>query len=421
MKTISLILVFMIWGCSCNNSSGETTSKTVAAKEDSLDYYPPTPAKLSQQVFRRYYRELSGYFDSILLRKGFNGGILVAKDGNIIYENYVGYADLRKKVPMTDSTTMHIASSGKTFTGMAVLRLAQENQLSLNDDLEKFFPEFPYTGVTVQMLLNHRSGLPNYVYFLPNSKWDKKKIATNEDVLNQLYTEKPNRLFKPGTRFTYSNTNYVLLAMIIEKISGQSFPEFMKSKFFEPLGMHHTYVFTLNDSANATQSYQANGALWQYDCLEGTYGDKNIYTTPADLLKWDQAFYTDQVINKTLQDSAFTPYSLERPSVHNYGLGWRLLMIPNGKKVIYHNGRWHGFNAAFARLTDEKVTIIILGNKYNSRIYTAARDAYDIFGDYRQTRNGDDEAEGSEPGGTTKKVIHKKRKHSPSKKVRKKR
>src|SRR6185503_6429205 len=256
-------------------------------------------------------------------------------------------------------------------------------------------------------------GLPNYVYFVPNSDWDKKQYATNEDVLNILYTEKPPRSFKPGTRFTYSNTNYVLLAMIIEKVSGQAFPDFMKQKFFEPLGMKHTYVFTLKDSLTATQSFEANGRLWQYDCLEGTYGDKNLYTTPQDLLKWDQAFYTEQILNKTLLDSAFTPYSLERPSIHNYGLGWRLLMIPNGRKVIYHNGRWHGFNAAFARLTDEKVTIIILGNRYNSRIYTTARDAYDIFGDYRQSRDGDDE-EANEP------VVHKKhtKKHTSKKTTR---
>jgi CubicO group peptidase (beta-lactamase class C family) len=422
MKTITLTLVFMVWGCSCNNTSGGTTRKPIATNEDSLDYYPPTPARLSRPQFRRYYRDLSNYFDSILLRRGFNGGILVAKEGNIIYEKYEGYADLRKKIPMTDSTMMHIASSGKTFTGMAVLRLAQENLLSLNDPLEKYFPEFPYPGVTIQMLLSHRSGLPNYVYFIPNSNWDKKKIATNADVLDQLYAEKPKRLFAPGTRFTYSNTNFVLLAMIIEKISGKSFPEFMKWKFFKPLGMNHTYIFTLKDSATATQSYEANGIQWQYDCLEGTYGDKNLYTTPEDLLKWDQAFYTEEIINKTMQDSAFTPYSLERPSMHNYGLGWRLLMMPNGKKVIYHNGRWHGFNAAFARLTDEKVTIIILGNKFNSRIYTAARDAYDIFGDYRQTRNGEDEeTDTSEPGGGNKKVAHQKTKHSHTKKLRKKR
>jgi CubicO group peptidase (beta-lactamase class C family) len=391
MKTLSWIIVLFITSSWCCNTSSGKTKVTVKQKEDSLEYYPPTPAKLDKQQYRLYYRLLSDYFDSTLLRHGFNGGILVAKEGAVIYEKYAGFADLRKKDPMTDSTELHIASSGKTFTGMAILRLAEENQLSLTDSLEKFFPAFPYRGITIQMLLSHRSGLPNYLYFVPSSKWDKKKYVTNADVLNILYTEKPNRLFKPGTRFTYSNTNFVLLALIIEKISGKTFPEFMQEKFFGPLGMKHSYVFTMKDSAIATQSYTAIGTHWNYDCLEGTYGDKNIYTTPEDLLKWDQAFYTYQLINKTMQDSAFTPYSLERPSIHNYGLAWRLLMIPNGKKVIYHNGRWHGFNAAFARLTDEKVTIIILGNKYNSRIYTAARHAYDIFGDYRQTHNHDEE------------------------------
>lgn len=419
MKTVICLFALMISGCSCNDSSGNSVPapKPVVVKEDSLNYYPPTPGKLSQQQFRYYYRELAHYFDSALIRHGFNGGILIAKDGNIIYEQYSGYADLRNKVPMTDTTMMHIASSGKTFTGTAVLRLAQEKLLSLDDQMEKFFPAFPYPGVTVRMLLSHRSGLPNYVHFIPTGKWDKKTYVTNESMLNDLYTNKPHRLFAPGTRFTYSNTNFVLLAMIIEKVTGLPYAEYMRTKFFEPLGMKHTYVFSLKDSATATQSYQANGALWQYDCLEGTYGDKNIYTTPEDLLKWDQALYTNEVIDSSTQQMAFTPYSLEKPSIHNYGLGWRLLMLPNGKKVIYHNGRWHGFNAAFARLTEEKATIIILGNKYNSRIYTTARRAYDLFGNYLQTHDGDQEEDNSEP------VVRKSSHHKSSshhKKVRRK-
>lgn len=416
MKNLGWILILLL-GWSCNSTSG---NGAVVTKEDSLEYYPPTPVTLDKQLFRKYYRELTRFFDSELLNRGFNGAILVAKDGSVVYEKYAGFADLRKKDPLTDSTSLHIASAGKTFTGMAVLRMAQENLLSLNDSLEKFFPAFPYPGITVQMLLNHRSGLPNYVYFIPNSKWDKKQYVTNEDVLNILYTDQPKRIFKPGTRFTYSNTNYVLLAMIIEKISGKPFPEYMHAKFFEPLGMKHTYVFTLKDSLTATPSFIHNGGHWENDFLEGTYGDKNIYSTPSDLLKWDQAFYTDQLINKQLQDSAFTPYSNERPSVHNYGLGWRLLMLSNGKKVIYHNGRWHGFNAAFARLTDEKVTIIILGNKYNSRIYSAARDAYDIFGDYLQTHDSDEEdAEANTPRKKTS--TKKKTATRPAKKTKKRR
>ncbi|MBC7946710.1 MAG: beta-lactamase family protein [Chitinophagaceae bacterium] len=396
MKNAYWILILLI-GWSCNSSSGNRTAPTVV-KEDSLEYYPPTPAQLTKQEFRQYYRSVSGYFDSTLIRRGFNGSILVAKDGAIIYEKYIGFSNLRTKDPLTDSTSLHIASSGKTFTGMATLRLAQEGKLVLDDSIQTFFPGLPYPGVTVRMLLNHRSGLPNYVYFIPNSKWDKKQMVTNEIVLDQLYTEKPRKIFNAGTRFTYSNTNYVLLAMIIEKVTGRPFPEYMRAKYFEPLGMNHTYVFTLKDTLTAVPSFAANGTNWGNDFLEGTYGDKNIYTTPRDLLKWDQAFYTDQVINKSLLDTAFVPYSNERPSVHNYGLGWRLLMMPNGKKVIYHNGRWHGFNAAFARLTDEKVTIIVLGNRYNSKIYSSARKAYDLFGNYSNEHHGDDEeAEQSAP------------------------
>lgn len=390
MKTLSCIIIIIFIGWSCNSSSGHTTQ---AVKDDSLEYYPPTPSLLDRQLFRHYFKSVSRLIDSDLLRKGFNGGVLIAKDGAVIYEKYAGFADVRtKEDPFTDSTSTHIASSGKTFTGMAVLRLVQESKLSLDDSLTTFFPGFPYPGVTVKMLLNHRSGLPNYVYFMPKKDW-KNKVVTNADVLHYLVNNKPNRSFAPDKRFSYSNTNYVLLAMIIEKISGKSFPEYMRTKFFEPLGMRHTYVFTMQDTGRVISSFTPGGRIWDNDYLEGTYGDKNIYSTPRDMLKWDQAFYTDQVIRPSLLDTAFTPYSNERPSIHNYGLGWRLLMLPNHKKVIYHNGRWHGFNAAFARLIDEKVTIIILGNRYNSRIYSCAREAYDIFGNYFD-RDGDDEESG---------------------------
>jgi len=394
LKTILYIiaLVVIVYGCNEAASNGNDE-----IKEDSLQYYPPTPKVLDKQEFRYYHRALSYFFDSLLLKRGFNGSILVAKDGAVIYEKYAGFADLRKKDSLTDSTALHIASTGKTLTAMAVLRLVQENKLSLNDSLQRFFPELPYEGITVKMLLSHRSGLPNYLYFLEADKSYKNKYVTNNDVLDYLVTKKPNRSFRPDSRFSYSNTNFVLLALIIEKVSGKPFGVFMKETIFDPLQMKDTYVYSLADTATAVSSFNYNNSHWQNDKMEGTAGDKNIYSTPKDLLKWDQALYTDQFLRKSLLDSAFTPYSLERPSIHNYGLGWRMLLIPNGKKVIYHFGRWHGFNAAFARLPDEKVTIIILGNKFNRNIYSVARKAYDIFGDYQQTHDSrDDDAENSE-------------------------
>lgn len=380
-----LLLASLFLNCNLSSSKKDT--------DDSLQYYPPTPAVLDKNEFRRLLREISEFFDTSLLNKGFNGGILIAKDGAVIYEKYQGRIDLRKKELtasgpnlITDSTSMHIASTTKTFTSIAVLRMVEKGKLSINDTLNKFFPALSYPGITIKMLLTHRSGLPNYLHFMSNGGWDKKKYALNEDVLNFLVTKKPDKNFSPNSRFKYSNTNFVLLALIIEKISGQCFPEYMQQHFFNPLQMNHTYVFTLRDTLSATPTFYENRTYWNFDFLDATYGDKNIYTTPRDLLKWDQALYTDQIISKELLDSAFSGYSFEKPSIHNYGLGWRLQLLPNGKKIIYHFGKWHGSNAAFARLPDEKVTIIILGNKFTRAIYNAAHLCYDIFGDYSQRR-----------------------------------
>ncbi len=416
--TIYALLLVVILFSGCNDSASQKDA------DDSLQYYPPTPAVLSKQEFRNYYRQLNEFFDTTLLNTGFNGGILIARNGAVIYEKYKGYADLRKKDSLTENIPLHIASTTKTFTATAILRMVQENKLSLDDSLNKFFPGFPYSGITVKMLLNHRSGLPNYLYFMPKDKWEKiskemgaKQYVTNDDVLNFMLTEKPKKSFSANTRFNYCNTNYVLLALIIEKISGLSFPEYMQQKFFGPLQMQHTYVFTIKDTLTATPSFLNNGNHWDNDFLEGTYGDKNIYTTPRDLLKWDQALYTDQVINAALLDSAFTAYSNERPGIHNYGLGWRLQLLPNNKKVIYHFGKWHGFNAAFSRLTDEKATIIILGNRFTRTIYGAAHLCYDIFGEYDQRRGNDDEEADSMPN--NKKAIPKKTSKKPSASIRK--
>lgn len=391
LKTIFVFILTTVFLSACNNSS-----KKAEVAEDSLQYYPPTPEALSKDEFRNYFRQLSSFFDTTLLDKGFNGGILIAKNGSVIYEKYAGYANLRSKDSITANTSMHIASTTKTFTGIAILRLIQEQKLSLNDSINKFFPGFPYAGITVKMLLNHRSGLPNYLYFMSNNKWGMdekgkwdKQFARNEDVLQMMMEKRPDPTGRADGRFNYCNTNYVLLAMIVEKITGQTFPAYMQQKYFGPLQMTNTYVFTLKDTLTATPSYTANGTYWDFDFLDATYGDKNIYSTPQDLLKWDQALYTDQVISPALLDSAFTPYSHEKPSIHNYGLGWRMQNLPNGKKIVYHFGKWHGNNAAFTRLMDEKATIIILGNKFTRSIYYAAHGAYDIFGAYGQQSDSD--------------------------------
>lgn len=383
-------IALVLFGCAEASSRAEAP-ELVETPEDSLDLYPRTPATMDKASFRQYFRMVSRFFDSTLLRRGFNGGLLIAKNGQIIYENYQGFMNFRTREAITDSSAFHIASTSKTFTGVAILQLVQAQQLSLTDSLEKFFPGIPYPGITVKMLLSHRSGLPNYLYFIDQKKWPANRLVTNNDVLQALYTEKPARQASPNRRFQYCNTNYVLLALILEKVTGSSYPDYIRSHFFAPLEMNHSFVYNVSDSLKVHPSFNPNGTIWRDDIFEGTYGDKNIYSTPRDLLKWDQALYTETLVKKELRDSAFTPYSNEKPSIHNYGLGFRMLNFRNGKNVIYHFGRWHGFNAAFARLIDEKVTVIVLGNKFNRNIYNAASQSYQLFGPYRNDEGAGDE------------------------------
>jgi CubicO group peptidase (beta-lactamase class C family) len=376
LKRLACTSLLAIMLAGCFSGKNENLKKGISPRSQEPEYSLPDDEK------KKYYQLVANFLDSTLLRGSFNGSILVAKNGVPVYEEYIGYRDIRTKDTLTAESPQQIASTSKPFTAGAILRLAQEGKLSLHDPVENYFPGFPYAGITIKSLLTHRSGLPNYLYYMEKGGWKRNLLATNEDVLNTLINWRPPQAYKPESNFNYCNTNYVLLALIVEKVSGQSFPDYMQANFFEPLNMTNTFVHTISDSARIAPSFDGYSRLWQHDFSDGPYGDKNIYSTPRDLLKWDQAWYNESVVNQSLKDSAFIPYSNERPSVHNYGLGWRLLVMPEGKKVVYHNGRWHGFNSSFARLPDEKVTIIILTNKFNRNIYSVARKMYNLFGDY---------------------------------------
>lgn len=345
---------------------------------------------ISKEEIKKYHDIVDSFLQNNLLRGSFNGSILIAKEGVPVYERYVGYKNKQTKDTLTQNSSLQIASTSKPFTAAAILRLAEQGKLKLDDPLQVFFPGFPYPDVTIKTLLNHRSGLPNYLYYMEKGGWDRKLLATNGDILNTLMTWQPPKAYRANTAFNYCNTNYVLLALVVEKLSGQTFPEFMRTQFFKPYGMNHTYVLTATDTALRTPSFDGYGAEWAMDFSDGPYGDKNVYSTPRDLLKWDQAWYNGSVVGQALADSAMVGYSNEKPGTHNYGLGWRLLLLPNGKKVVYHNGKWHGFNSAFTRLTDEKITIIILTNRYNRNVYSVARKMYDLFGNYTGTDKGEE-------------------------------
>ena len=367
--------IVILFGCKSSSQQADPPAVTPV-------YTAPKPKQLSEEEYQYYSNVVKNHFENALLKRGFNGQMLIAKNGTVVFEKTVGFADMRTKDSLSENTPMHIASVGKTFTGMAILHLMEEGQLNLDDTLGKFFPGFPYPGINVRMLLSHRSGLPNYLNYLSEKVKVKDTCYSNQDVLNSLYTLQPGLESRSGTRFNYSNTNYVLLAMIVEKVTGEAFPAYMKKVFFDPLQMTNTFVYASQDTLSPTPSFEWTGRYWESDPFDCTYGDKNIYTTAHDLLKWDQALTNGELFKKETLDAAYTPLSNERRSIHNYGLGWRMMVFPNGKKFVYHNGRWHGSNAVFVRFPEENATMIVIGNKYNRNIYHSAAKAYNIFGSY---------------------------------------
>lgn len=352
-------------------SCGQQNKKANKTAADSLSYTLPKPAPISEAERTRLYNAVQIWYDTLIEKSGFEGGILVAKGGNIIFEKYRGFTDQRGTDSITNTSSFHIASVTKTFTAMAVLKLAQEGRLSIDDDFSKFFPAFPYPGVTVKTLLNHRSGLPNYVYAMEDLGWDKEKVIQNQDVLDFLINRKSElkNIGRPDYRFSYCNTNYALLALLIEKISGKTFPVFMQEQYFKPLGMHNSFVYTKNDSARAPLSFDWRRNAIPINFLDEVYGDKNMYSTVRDLLIWDRALKEGIIFSKETLQAAYSPYSNEKPGIRNYGLGWRLNVYPDGNKLVYHNGWWHGNNASFIRMIPEDATIIVVGNRFTRAVY----------------------------------------------------
>jgi CubicO group peptidase (beta-lactamase class C family) len=379
LKNLTIIL-FAAWFCSCN---GQARSPEPVASISQITATAGNPAPLTPAEMRHYQTEVTHFVDSLFTHRPFNGSILVAKDGEVIFERYQGYRNPRiKKDSITASTPFHLASCSKTFTAMAVLKLQQDGKINISDPVYKYLPGFPWPGVTVKTLLNHRSGIPNYVHYMENLGWNRKKVISNQDVLDFIILRhKDIDVAPPDKRFSYSNTNFALLALIVEKVSGQAFPEFMRLTFFEPLGMHDTYIYTQADSAKALGSYFSSGRPYAFEYLDKVYGDKNVYSTVRDMLKWDQSLYAGTLFTRETLDSAFAGYSFEKPGINNYGLGWRMFNLKNGRKFIYHNGWWHGNRTAFYRLIDDKVTIIAFSNNDYTKVYSCKKMA-DIFGNY---------------------------------------
>ena len=354
---------------------------------DSLHITSSFPIKMgnvSDEYINEKKQKIDSFYNKNINSPYYSGGFIVVKNGRVIYEDYKGFANLKTGKKIDATTPIHLASVSKVLTATAILRLVQQDNITLDQKVTDWLPKFPYKSTTIRTLLNHRSGLQHYANFpgLMKKNWNRKKVLTNQDIYNLLAQNKFRLKTPNDTHFDYCNTNYVILALIIEKATGLNYRQAMKELIFKPLEMTNSYVFNYEtDRETASKSYRGN-TIFPWDQFDDLYGDKNIYSTPRDLVKFDMGTYSPEFIKPELIQEAYFGYStihVAKP-IKDYGLGMRMRFLsPNNEKMIYHNGWWHGNNTSFVPIKKDTVTVVCLGNKYSNRPYATLSMVSSLF------------------------------------------
>ena len=375
MNRYFLLTVLLGLFLSCSDQPNDPSSA-------SKNLHPRAPAISSRLTdsYKDLNLRLDDFFTRLHARGAFNGSVLVAKGGKIIYRKSHGLLDKRKNSPLTDTSMFQLASVSKVLTATAVLLLHERGMLDINKNFAYYFPDFPYPDVTVKDLLNHRSGLPNYIYCLNDEICRPDYRMSNADMYSSFVLRNPPPYLSPGRRFNYCNTNYALLPLLIEKISGKAYNVFLKEEIFQPLGMNNTAtIHDIDlDGSNVTRPYDNRWRPVAFDASDYVLGDKSIYSTPYDLFIFSEALYQNKLIKPETQELAYTAFSKERRQ-SNYGYGWRLKNFKDPlKKEVYHNGWWHGYRSSFHRRLKDTLTVVILSNKLNSQTYQSQK-VYQIF------------------------------------------
>jgi len=372
-----LIPLFIFGACNTPASKEKKAKKKLidTAKQDSLSLvFDPA----------NNHKKLDAYFNEIHRKRNYNGNVLIAEKGKIIYEGTFGWADYLHRDSLKIDSKFQLASVSKPMTATAVLMLMEQGKLKLSQTVDEFYPEFPYKGITVQMLLSHRSGLNAYAYFTDDIWKQKYKAMTNKDVIKLYAEHKPAPYFPANRQFHYNNTNFMLLAAIVEKVTGQDFDIYMQENIFKPAGMLNTAIYTTAKYEKIPVDVVGHDRVWRRsvrpDFLDGVTGDKGVYSTVEDLFLFDRALRNGRLLNQQTLDSAYTPHSPLRNSYFGYGLGWRMYVdSAKNEKVIYHTGWWHGFRHIYLRDMKRDITIVILSNLVNGSI-NQIDDVYKILG-----------------------------------------
>ena len=314
--------------------------------------------------------------------------LAVCRDGKIVKASGYGLANVELDVPVTPETIFQTGSVGKQFTSMAVIMLVEEGKIGLDDRLTKYIPESPaaWKEVTIRQLLTHTSGIADYggeEETMGKGIINFRKDYT-EGELVQAFAKMPMD-FRPGEKWSYSNTGYVLLGVVIHRVSGKFYGDFLQEKIFQPLGMQSTRIISEADIVPRRSSgYRlVEGELKNQEWVSptlNTTADGALYTNVLDLAKWDAALYTTRLARQTSLDEIWTPVRLNDGKTYPYGFGWDLAP-KTGHRAVSHDGAWQGFTMSISRYVDERLTVIVMTNldENNSRPEKIVEDVAAIY------------------------------------------
>src|SRR5437879_7871088 len=307
---------------------------------------------------------VSDYVRSEMQRQHIPGlSLLVARSGKIIRAEGFGLANVELQVPVKPETIFQSGSVGKQFTATTVMMLAEEGKIGLDDPLTKYFPHAPpsWREVTVRELLSHTAGFTDYP-----EKFDFRKDWTEDELLKVV--EGIPLAYPPGTKWDYSNLGYLTLGILIHKVTGEFYGDFLRERIFNPLGMETTRIISEADIVpNRAAGYRlVKGELKNQEWVApmvNTTADGSLYFSVLDLAKWDAALYTEKLLKKSSLDQMWTPAKFKngQPNKDGYGFGW-FIGERHGHRCIHHDGAWQGFQTAIDRYVDDQLTVIALSN-----------------------------------------------------------
>jgi CubicO group peptidase (beta-lactamase class C family) len=304
--------------------------------------------------------------------------LAVLRNGRIVLLKSYGLANVEHQVSVKPETIFQSGSIGKQFTATAVMMLVEEGKLSLDDKITKFFPDAPpaWSNITIRHLLNHTSGMGDYP-----AEIELKRDYTEEELLS-IFKKTPLD-FEPGTRWNYSNVGYVTLGILIHKVTGKFYGDFLQERIFRPLGMTTARVISEADIVpNRAAGYRlVNGALKNQEWVSpstNTTADGSLYFSILDLAKWDAALYDDKPLKQNTLNQIWTQTTLKGGRQKPYGFGWHTNVL-HGRRVVFHGGAWQGFKSSIIRFLDDKLTIIFFANSWETNDFKLTRGLVSIF------------------------------------------